>query len=136
MALSFYNIVLFVSIPILILLLAFIGMTMYYQPYHSNVHPQYLSECPDYWVKNDDGTCSVTIGSINAVKAKYDYKTDRTIRNIKVTPPSDLERQYYPDRLTYVYDFRQNGWCDNRKWAQTNDIVWDGVSNVKRTRKC
>jgi len=136
MAVAFYNTVLFVAITILILLLGFIGMTMYYQPYKANVYPQYLSECPDYWTKNEDGTCSTTIGSVNSVSASYDYKTDSSLRHIKVTPPCDLQKKYYLNKLTYVYDFRKNTWCDNRRWAQTNDIVWDGVSNVKKSGLC
>jgi hypothetical protein len=111
-------------------------MTMYYRPNIVNVHPQYLSGCPDYWTKNDDGTCSMTIGSVNTLPATYDYTTDRKIGNIKVTRPCELKKEYYKDRLTYVYDFRKNSWCDNRKWAQTNGIFWDGVSNVKRTNIC
>ena len=133
---SFYNTVLFISITILILLFAFIGMTMYYQPNITNVYPQYLSVCPDYWVKNEDGTCSTTLGSVNAISATYDYKTDRRIGNIVVTPPCNLQQQYNPTKLTYKFDFRNNTWCSNRKWAQTNGVFWDGVSNIKRTNMC
>ena len=34
--------------------------------------------------------------------------------------------------LTQYIDFSNNGWngiCDIKKWTNTNNIVWDGVSN-------
>ena len=128
----FYTMVLFIAIVILILTLTLIGVSMYNQ-INAVVYPQYLSDCPDYWIKNEDGTCSVVVGndSVNALSVKYDYTRDRKLGNIKVTEPCNLQKKYNPHQLTYKFDFRNNGWCDNRKWAMTNDIFWDGMTNVR-----
>ena len=76
----FYTMVLFIAIVILILTLTLIGVSMYNQ-INAVVYPQYLSDCPDYWIKNEDGTCSVVVGndSVNALSVKYDYTRDRKL---------------------------------------------------------
>lgn len=128
----FYKIVLYIGIGVLIFTLAFIGVSMYYQN-TGVVFPQYISDCPDYWVKRSSGICSVVVGngSVNALKVGYDPKLDSKVENIKVFVPSDLDKEYNPQRLTYTFDFRNSTWCNNRKWAMTNDIFWDGVTNVR-----
>ena len=133
---AFYKLILFISIIILILLLAFIGITMYYFPNTSNVYPQYISDCPDYWVKNEDGTCSTTIGSVNAISSSYNESKDKQKHNIIVIPPCDLEKKINPNYLTYKFDFSKNTQCQNKRWAQTNGIFWDGVSNIKNNHFC
>jgi hypothetical protein len=130
----FYKLVIYVAIAILILTLGFIAL---YHSSETSAFPQYLSKCPDYWIQNENGTCSVVVGgsgsnsSINSLKAKYNYLTDKHLRNIKVTPPSELDKHYNQDNQTFTFDFNRNTWCDNRKWCQTNDIFWDGVTNVR-----
>ena len=127
----FYNIVIFIGIGILIFTLAFIGASMYYQK-DGVVFPQYISDCPDYWTNNSDGTCSVVVGN-KSVNAPNISEGQRKLGNITVIPPSDLDKEYNPQQLTYIYDFNNSSWCDKRKWAMTNDIFWDGITNIRNT---
>lgn len=128
----FHKIVLFIGIGVLLFTLAFIGISMYYQN-TKGVFPQYISDCPDYWIKEPNGMCSVVVGngSVNAPKFSYNYTKDRKLGNIEVIPPSDLDKEYNPQSLKYTYNFKNSSWCNNRKWAMTNDIFWDGVTNVR-----
>lgn len=130
----FYKLVLYISIIILILTLGLIVLNHNSKP---DVFPQYVSKCPDYWIQNENGTCSVIVGgsgntaSVNSLSTNYQYQKDRKLGNIKVTPPCELNKNYSPNKLTYTFDFNGNSWCGNRKWAQTNDIFWEGVTNVR-----
>jgi HJR/Mrr/RecB family endonuclease len=115
----FYIVVSSIAIIILILILTVIGLMMKNQN-HMDVYPPFQSPCPDYWAVNQDGTCSQS--SINRLPATYN-KTVAVYNNAlnKIVVTGDI--------ASYRFDFSGNSLCDNKKWANTYKLEWDGVSN-------
>ena len=119
---SFYLIVACVAILLLILLLTIIGMMMSKQN-KLDVYPPYQSQCPDYWGIRDSGLCVANNStSPNGLPANYkqdDSKEKVRLNKIIVTSSGG----------TYYFDFSGNTLCDNKTWANSRNIEWDGVSN-------
>ena len=68
--------------------------------------PSVQNPCPDYWTYNSsDNSCSPPSDSINSGKIK--------------TPS--------PYTITDV--------CSNKNWADSNNILWDGVTNYNGCKK-
>lgn len=121
---QFYLIVSVVAIVLLILLLTVIGIMMSNQNV-VDVYPPYQSQCPDYWTPNSDGKCSQN-PSLNKLNS-YDPQSaaEKVIQNkIKVTTTGS------GSDATFLFDFSENKRCDNKSWANTHGIEWDGVSNA------
>jgi len=112
---TFYIIVLSVAVGLLILLLTFIGIKMtYYRTSGVNVFPPISSSCPDGWKSSD---------SIGNCIAKGDVEITK-----QTTPIGFISSKQV--------NFQDAGWsvggtrqCNLRKWANTNGISWDGISN-------
>ena len=126
---SFYIIVACVAIVLLILLLTVIGLMMSNQN-RIDVYPPNKSICPDYWKVNSDGKCIANIqGSVpgtNGLPSSYNgnlgiARRDKSLKNIKI----ELDGSGL-----LIYDFSGNTVCDNKKWANNNNIEWDGYSNA------
>ena len=112
---TFYIIVLSVAVGLLILLLTYIGIKMtYYRTSGVNAFPPISSSCPDNWTSSDSiGNC---IASGNVVINKQN------------TPIGFISNKQV--------NFQDSGWsvggtkqCNLRKWSNTNNISWDGISN-------
>jgi hypothetical protein len=120
---SFYLIVACIAIILLILLLTVIGIMMSNQN-KLDAYPPYHSQCPDYWGVNSNGTCSTMPDSsgLNTLPNGYnqdDAKEKARLKKIKVTASGS----------TLLFDFSGNKLCDNKEWANSRNIEWDGVSN-------
>ena len=98
----FYKIALLFALIFLIICLIFIGILMQYQNVGKKF-PLHPTVCPDRWTTPDNGvTCKVDINGYNKGKGSgVSSLTTSTIPNI----------------------------CDKKKWATTNGVRWDGVSN-------
>jgi hypothetical protein len=114
---SFYLIVLTIAIIILIISLGTIGMLMD-QGNKTGPFPPISLKCPDGW--KETSTTSVT-GDIS-----YTCSSSTLGRNllpgngITVTNGSDNTLSYN-DKSTTI--------CQKHKFAQRNNLIWDGVSN-------
>ena len=118
----FYIIVLSVAIVLLILLLTYIGIKMANNKMATdgNAYPPQFATCPDYWQVNGDGTCTIpTSGS-------------RNYGSINSNSPSP----YGYNSSTKSIDFKHSGWaatgtsvCNQKMWANSNNVTWDGISN-------
>ena len=119
---KFYLIVGSIAIIILILVLLFVGIKMIGNKTATgnNLFPPMYSSCPDYWTVYN-GQCKIpdsgakNIGSLRA--ANYS-----TIPGYKAQ--------------TGTIDFNDTAWaatgtaiCSQKKWANSNGISWDGVTN-------
>lgn len=125
---KFYIIVLSIFAFFLILILTIIGRTVVSEN-STQQFPPVLSKCPDYWdidgdlclnPKNSNGTARLngkpTITNNNAnCSSVDDYHNDADC-NIK---PNDTK--WSNTNLTPT--------CNHKKWANINNIMWDGVSN-------
>ena len=98
---QFFLTVLIVAAVVLILCLIGIGILMRYQHTGDN-YPPHAANCPDFWVPNGSGGCNAPTPSKNTGTNSITTVNSATV---------------------------QGDICAQRKWATTNGIIWDGVSN-------
>lgn len=118
----FYLIVGSTAIIILILILIYIGIQMIYRKTASgsNLFPPSFATCPDFWTVND-GKCKIP---------------DQGGKNMGSLKSANYSQIPGYDSTTGTIDFSNQGWsatgtaiCAQRKWANSNGITWDGVTN-------
>ncbi len=132
---SFYLIVLGIAIVMLILVLTGIGLLMRTQ-IASTVYPPMANTCPDGWLV-DGSHCNIpttgsNMGFINPT-SPYDtaaIKTSLLAATKKDGPyPSSFSTAYFNPTDAAWSSNKLSAVCQQKKWANTNNIVWDGVSN-------
>ena len=111
---TFYKIVLIVATVMLLLILVAIGTLI--QQDGSTVYPPNALKCPDYWVDDSEGCRSQKINDAS-LNSPIDFE-DETKDNYYKTLDSN------PDKYIGLSDT-----CSKRKWALSNNILWDGISN-------
>jgi hypothetical protein len=114
---TFYIIVLSIAVVLLILILTFVGIMMKRQD-SATVFPPTVNTCPDFWTV-DAGKCTIPIiGSPNALASN---PTDQNVAPYasggKIDPNNPL------------WAINGSAICNQRKWANSAGISWDGVSN-------
>ena len=116
---TFYLIVLGVASIILILLLAFMGWTIG-NANKTTKYPKITTTCPDNWTPSNATAGLCTVPGSN----KYN----------NITVPTNA-----PGYVTSTsMNFSDSNWsasglnptCAKKKWADTNDIKWDSVTNA------
>uniref|UniRef100_A0A6C0B7L2 CPW-WPC domain-containing protein n=1 Tax=viral metagenome TaxID=1070528 RepID=A0A6C0B7L2_9ZZZZ len=123
---SFYLIVMSVALFVLIVALGFMGWMMSHQKDQVNF-PNITTTCPDFWRVADNGNCEQpTTGNFNSGTAI----TSDTPGFVASTPVSGVTP---PNK----FNSNHAGWgsgnaavCKKKKWADTNGIKWDTVTNV------
>ena len=146
----FYIITMGIAIVLLILILTYFGLNL--SKNTASVFPPTKNYCPDNWTTGTDGNlCAIpslttATGTLkgNALPSHYntgllitgsattDYAYNTTdVLNTKKTPGYDSDNK--------AIDFNDAGWgtqlqgkssiCALKNWANTNGIMWDGVSN-------
>ena len=110
-----------VAVVFLILILTAVGIIMLYTKNNNQIYPPTSSKCPDYWTLGADGvTC-----------------TSRGINNGSVTatgPVLSVGGNSFQLNLSDS-SFTERGMtktCGQKRWATTNKIEWDGVSNYNK----
>jgi hypothetical protein len=120
----FYIIVLVIAIVILILILTFIGIKMTDKKASSTAFPPVASTCPDYWkIATDGKSCEVQTSGKN---------------KITIDAAAKAPAGYSSSPLQI--DFTNTGWseggassvCKQKTWANSNNIVWDGITNYNK----
>ena len=96
----FYKYGLLVAVAFLIICLIGIGLLMQFQN-SGTKFPLHPNVCPDTWETSTDGLTCIR----NAT------------RNRGISTTSDFLLSTYPSI------------CEKKKWAKTNTVNWDGVSN-------
>jgi len=107
---DFYSIILIIASVILVIALAGIGIAVTNGTYNASF-PSYINPCPDFWetTKNPGGgyTCN----------ANTEDARNKGSSNISTyTTTGDL--------------------CTDYKWANNNNILWDGISNNRARSTC
>jgi len=124
---AFYLIVLGVATVILILILTFIGIMMQSQN-KGQVWPPVANTCPDKWAVDGSGNCSIPING----EAGYS-----NMGSTSGSTPSSISTSLSAYVVNEKLDPKHSAWaakgastvCAQKKWAQDNGIVWDGISN-------
>ena len=123
----FYVIVLTIFIIFLIIVLSYYGIVLQKRIKDiKDYPPQPPSACPDYWTLNANGDCVIPTSSSKNTGSIYG--TDNTI-NLNTNSTYGFNNG--------IINFNDNGWstggtnalCNKKKWANMNNIVWDGVTN-------
>ena len=108
---KFYMIVVVIAVLVLILCLTGVGILMGYQ--NANlVFPPAANNCPDGWT---------SIGNICRAPEGVSVKG--------ITPAQGY------DSTKNSVDFSNAAWkniCDKKKWCNTYNVGWDGVSNYNK----
>lgn len=118
---SFYSIVVVVAIVFLILCLVMVGITLQSQQGNKPVFPKLQNACPDRWTSS--GTACVLNSSNAGDPANKITAVVKGTHSEHVWDSSDLAN-FKPKEGATV--------CDKRKWAISNSIQWDGVSNYNQ----
>lgn len=138
----FYVIVVSVAVALLIIILAYVGLQMKTTASASGEFPPIKQSCPDKWeatINKSDKKVLCVIPSVvdNNMKNVGNLYTSDDVVDQKIidvtpgyTPPSSLDGKQ-------TIDFNHNGWsafgmvsdCKKKEWANTYNIVWDGISN-------
>lgn len=113
---SFYIIVIVIAIVSLLLCLVMVGITLQSQQGNKPVFPKLQNVCPDGWTKTSTGC---TLNPLNA-------GSPTAVTNASMGEFSDPVWSSSFERKADV------GVCDKRKWAVSNGIQWDGVSNYNQ----
>jgi hypothetical protein len=131
----FYIIVSAILITLLILILTYIGIVMQRSKKENQSYPpEPPSNCPDYWTISPDRSCIVPAsGSKNTGKL---YNNNNIILTNSVGK-TGYTAGYSNDQGTPTINFTDAGWtaggssalCNEQVWANTYNIMWDGVSN-------
>jgi hypothetical protein len=126
---TFYIIVLTVATIILILILTFIGLQISNKKNSTATFPPLANLCPDYWNVSSDGkSCLVPSSGKNA--------PNKDVSTASGYSKTDINKNAIAPQI----DFTNAGWtsggnsatCAQKKWANTNGIMWDGVTNYNR----
>jgi len=99
---GFYSTILMIALVTLILIMTYIGISLYRNRKQSTFPSTYY-ECPDYWTTN--------------VNEKGE-KTGCT------APKNGVNQPRTKDPVPFTADR-----CKKREWSLNNNITWDGVSN-------
>ena len=106
----FYKIVLTVAIIRLIIILITIGVLIQ-DSSKEEVYPPSALKCPDYWTDSSYGCVhnNINLGTLTSPPAAIDF--------------NDTSWQAAGDYVGL------SDTCAKRKWANNNNILWDGIGN-------
>lgn len=110
-------IVLFIIVVFIVLTIGAIRLFGYTPPSIQR-YPPWVSQCPDYWINNGDGTCTYNTATPNG------FPTCDSTTNSGKAPASDL--MYTPNKPVHVNKY---SWKDLCKWTKSCDIYWEGISD-------
>jgi hypothetical protein len=114
----YYIIVSVVATIILVLILTYVGILITSTQKKATYPPSY-NLCPDYWKSNGSGVCVMPTNGVNT------------------TSPMKGNTYGYTEGSNSI-NFSDAGWsaggtgdqrCGWQKWANLNEIQWDGVTN-------
>jgi hypothetical protein len=130
---TFQITVLIVAAVLLILIFATVGILSKYAT-TDQVFPPIANTCPDYWSVDPNGNCSIPLSSGTNIGSLYTGGAINLTAN-----KDDRSKTFTPgyDSINYYINFTDPLWstlgksavCGKKKWASTNSLQWDGISN-------
>jgi len=128
----FHIAVLAIAIVMLILILIFIGILLSMGNENVAWPPSY-GECPDYWIFDEEQKkCLIPKYESNSVNIGNMYNKESKTLNDDILNTPGYSYDVSGGIVTQYIDFSSSEWkgiCDKKKWANTYNIVWDGISN-------
>jgi hypothetical protein len=119
----FHIAVLGVSSIILLIVLIYIGISLY-NAKKNTVFPPTQNTCPDGWMFNSRGMCQMPAsGNVGAITTSGD--TTATSNLIK----SNGVWGIMPESTDWVSKTGKTAICAKHAWANKYGVTWDGVSN-------
>ena len=119
----FYVVVIGIAVFFLILMLIAVGVSLQKQD-KNDAFPSLQSVCPDGWAGSSNGLgCkmnSLNQGTIDVYNENIDLRMGRNATNVWLKNEDVWE--FLPKATV----------CDKRKWAISNSISWDGISNYNK----
>lgn len=115
---DFYTIVLIVMIVLLIICLTLFGV--YYNSIKTKPFPETQAICPKNWTNTDGNCMNPAAGSLNRLTTIPTTTPGYSSRVNGINPNDEKWSSYLGAK---------NSICGKKKWADSNGISWDGVSN-------
>lgn len=137
---EFQTTVLIIAFVILIISMTFLGIIMYNSRTTDTFPPRSLP-CPDYWTIGDNKCTSTSSGARNTLKdsAAIPARTNetRSALNALYATPSNTNNAGLNEPIKINPNANEwgtlytgtNSFCAKKRWALTNNITWDGVTN-------
>lgn len=138
MAKSFYNIIFTITVVIAILVLAGMAILMLLGK-ETDVWPPDVSECPDYWKVNPDGSCSPrpsvgNVGSGSTNSSGYNCTTfdPQVCGSAEVGAPACSYKQLIQSSTRPGSGHLAAGSprCLRKNWTSACGVYWDGISDI------
>ena len=114
---DFYTIISIVAIVLLIISLTLFGV--YFNTISVKPFPGSQDMCPKLWTTDTSGNC----------KNPIDTSLNRLTSFPQLTPGLVSDGFNPNDSKWETYDGAKNAICGKKKWANTNNISWNGISN-------
>ena len=130
---TFHIIVLSVAVALLVLVLTVIGIMLTNRKTNLAYPPAY-GTCPDYWAIGTDvsGCIIPSFQSSLNIGGLYNSSSGSLNSSVMATPGYGSKTDPVTNMVTNYINFADSGWtgvCNQKTWANQNNIVWDGVSN-------
>lgn len=127
----FYIIVVSVALIVLIIFLTLVGLLMQNTSGTSNF-PPVLNECPDYWTIGADNSCKMPVqtsfNNQSIILNTGNNKNGLILSDPKIAPYS-IDGYSFSTKNPLWASKGETVMCAQKNWANSNNIVWDGVSN-------
>jgi hypothetical protein len=130
---SFQITVLIVAAVLLILIFTTVGILSKYAT-TDKVFPPIANTCPDYWSVDPSGNCIIpqkngaNSGTVYTGDA-INLTADKTDTSKTFTPGYDSTGSYIKFTDPVWSTLGKSAVCGKKKWASTNSLQWDGISN-------
>jgi hypothetical protein len=131
----FYVIVLTILIVLLIIILSYYGVVIQQSVNKNRAYPpKPPATCPDFWNIAADGSCNIPKSDSKNIGSIYN---NNSLILTNTLGTRGYTAGYSNVGNTGTVNFADPGWssggvnatCNQRKWANSFNIMWDGVSN-------
>ena len=120
---KFYTVTIIVAFVILVIALIGLGILLQNQDAATEFPPK-QNQCPDHWTVSGEycywGTSNFNLG---------DLSTNDTSGAIYSISGDYVEHSTGRDGIKFRSNVLR---CDKKKWANSNGIIWDGISNYNQ----
>lgn len=126
---TFYLIVVSIALITLIIFLTLVGLLMRSIDSES-VYPPTMNICPDYWTVGPDNSCiKPKQKSFNDNSITLNTGKRNTLLSNPEIPPYSINNNSFSTKNPLWTKNGETIECAQKSWANSNDILWDGISN-------
>ena len=130
---GFYKQLSIIALIFLIIALSVVG-TILVNSKDTTTFPPHISDCPDFYKKNDQGNCEAmkeyydgTVGSLTSPGLS------ENTGNILVGSCAELNFNYTPNDADNIFKVQgsgpESGTCKKKQLSKECKITWDGITN-------